>query len=93
MMNAGIFLVPTVHEIAVAAEFAVATKTAEKPNPHALTDRPALDTGTKSVDASDDFMPRNARPLDRKESLYRCRIRVADPTCLDANAYLIGTWI
>src|SRR5439155_16426099 len=88
MMNAGIFLVPAVHEIAISAEFAIATKAAEKPDTHALTDRPSLDTGTKSVDPTHDFMPRNARPVDRKESVHRGRIRVADPTCLHADSDL-----
>jgi hypothetical protein len=93
MMNAGKFLVPAVHEIAIAAVLAIATKTAEKPDPHALTDGPALDTRTKRIDPPDDFMAWNPRPSDRKESVHRGRIRVADPTCLDANAYLIGAGI
>src|SRR6516165_5808389 len=42
MMNAGIFLVPAVHEIAATAELAIAARAAEKSNPDALTDRPAL---------------------------------------------------
>src|SRR5215831_20114242 len=49
MMNAGIFLVPAVHEIAFAAELAIAARAAEKPDPNALTDRPALDAGTKRI--------------------------------------------
>src|SRR5262245_62907751 len=50
MMNAGIFLVPAVHEIAPAAEFAIAARAPEEPNAHALPNRPALDTGTKRAD-------------------------------------------
>ena len=88
MMNAGIFLVPAVHEIAIAAELAIAARAAEKPDPHALTDRPALDTGTKRIDPADDFMAWDARPIDRKQAFHRAGIRVADPTRLDANAYL-----
>src|ERR1700677_3726668 len=49
LMNAGIFLVPTVHEIAIAAELAIAAKAPEEPDAHALPNRPALDTGTKRV--------------------------------------------
>src|SRR5499433_3910351 len=93
MMNAGIFLVPAVHEIAVAAELAIAARAAEKPDTHALTDRPAPDTGTERIDAPDDFMARDARPIDWKESFNRACIRVADPARLDANAYMIGTGI
>jgi hypothetical protein len=93
MMNAGIFLVSAVHEIAIAAELAIAARAGEKPDTHALTDRPSLDTGTKGIDSPDDLMARNARPIDRKQAFYRGRIRVADPARLDANAYLIGTGI
>jgi hypothetical protein len=93
MMNAGIFLVSAVHEIAIAAEFAMATRAAEKANTHPLTDRPALDTGTKGFDPPDDFMTWDARPIDRKQAFHRGGIRVADPTRLDANAYMIGTGI
>jgi hypothetical protein len=32
-----------------------------------LTQRPALDAETKSIDASHNFMPRNARPVDGEE--------------------------
>src|SRR5215469_1757003 len=45
MMNAGVFLVTAVHEIAAATELAVAARSAEKPDTDALTDRPALDSG------------------------------------------------
>jgi hypothetical protein len=44
MMNAGIFLVPAVHEVAAAAEFAIAAVTAEKPDANPLTNCPTLDT-------------------------------------------------
>jgi hypothetical protein len=44
MLNAGIFLVPAVHEIAIAAELAIAARPAEKSDTHALTDNPALNT-------------------------------------------------
>src|SRR5262249_40643966 len=36
MMNAGILLVPTVHEIALAAELAIAARTGEKSDTHTL---------------------------------------------------------
>jgi hypothetical protein len=65
-MNAGILLVPAVHEIATAAELAIATRAAKKSDTHALTNRPALNTGTKGIDPSDDFMARHARPINRK---------------------------
>jgi len=44
MMDAGIFLVPAIHEIAITAEFAIAAVAAEKPDTNPLTDCPTLDT-------------------------------------------------
>ena len=90
MMNAGIFLVLAVHEIAIAAELAIATRATEKANTHPLTDRPALNTGTKGIDSPDDFMARDARPTNRGRFLPPCRIRMADPAGLDANANVAG---
>src|ERR1700738_1605235 len=89
-MNAGIFLVTAVHYVATAAEVAIAASAAEKPDTHALTDRPALDTGTKRIDPPDDLMARDARPIDRKQAFPRTRIRVAHPASLDADAHLAG---
>jgi hypothetical protein len=67
-MNAGIFLVPTVHEIAIAAELAIAAKPGEKSDTDALTQRPALDAETKSIDASHNFMPRTRGQLMGKSA-------------------------
>ena len=53
MMNASVFLVPAVHEVAAAAELAVAAGAAEKSDTHAPTDRTALDTRTKRIDPAD----------------------------------------
>src|SRR5271169_2341521 len=68
MMNAGIFLVPAVHEIAVAAELAIAARPAEKPDTHALTDHPALNARTKRIDPPDDLMAWDARPFDQNRA-------------------------
>ena len=73
MINAGIFLVPAIHEIAAAAELAITTRAAKKPYTHPLTDRPALDVGTKGIDAPDHFMTWDTRPLDRERALPPCR--------------------
>jgi hypothetical protein len=85
MMNASIFLVPTVHEIAIAAEVAIAAIAAEESDTHALPNRPALDTGTKRIDPPDELVAWYARPINGKLALYRAGIRVADPTRLDTN--------
>jgi len=88
MLNAGKFLVPAVHEVAVAAELAIAARAAEKPNPNALTDGPALNTGAKRIDPADDLMTRDPRPIDRKQSFHGAGVRVADPARLDADPHL-----
>src|SRR6516162_5067152 len=85
MMNASIFLVPTVHEIAIATELAIAARTAQKSDTHALPNRPALDTGTKRVDLPDELVAWDARPIDRELALYRAGIRMTYPACLDTN--------
>src|SRR6516162_2872231 len=85
MMNAGIFLVPTVHEIAIAAEVAKAARTAEESDTHTLPNRPALDTGTKRIDPPNELVARDARPIDRELPLYRAGIRMTYPACLDTN--------
>jgi hypothetical protein len=78
-------LVPTVHEVAIAAELAIAARTAEKSDTHALPDRPALDAGTERIDPPDELVARDARPIDGELALDRAGIRVADPTRLDTN--------
>jgi hypothetical protein len=65
-MDAGVFLVPAVDEIAISAELAIPTRAAEKSDTHALTNCPTLDTRTKRIDPSDDFMARHTRPINRK---------------------------
>src|SRR6516165_10302602 len=49
VINTGIFLVPAVHEVAVAAELAIAARAAEKPDTHALTDRPHASTRIRTL--------------------------------------------
>src|SRR6516162_6641129 len=93
MMNAGIFLVPAVHEIAAAAEFAITTRAAKESDPHPLTDSPALDAGTKGIDAPDHFVAWDTRPVDREQAFHGAGIRMANPTRLYANAYLIGAGV
>jgi hypothetical protein len=92
-MNAGKFLVPAVHEIAVAAEVAITAGAAEKPDSHALTHRPALDTSADGIYRSDDFMTRDARPVDGKGPLDRARIGVANATGFHPDPHLTGTGI
>src|SRR5262249_2953201 len=85
MMNAGILLVPTVHEIAIQATPAHARGPAENTQPPPLPHRPALDTGTKAIDWPNELVAWDAGPINGELALYRAGIRVADPTRLDTN--------
>src|SRR5262249_38893625 len=87
-MNARGSLVATVHEIAIAAEFAITARASEETDTYSLANCPALNTRAKGVDASDHFMSRYARPVDWKGPFHRAGIRVADTARLDLNAHL-----
>src|SRR5271156_2983517 len=58
MLYAGESLVCAVHEIAVAAVFAIPAIAAEKADADALADVPAFDAGTDDIDLSDRFVTR-----------------------------------
>src|SRR5262245_871117 len=92
-MNARVFLVTAVHEIAVTTELAITARTSKETDTDALTNRPALDASAKGVDPPDHFVPRDARPADRKGGIHRAGIRVADTARLDANTHLTGARI
>jgi hypothetical protein len=70
-MNARVFLVLAVHEIAIAAELAIAARATEKPDTYTLTNLPSPDIRTKGVDPPDYFMARDTRPINRKQPIYR----------------------
>jgi hypothetical protein len=89
-MNAREFLVTTVHEIPISTELAITARASEEADTHALANRPALDTGAKSIDPPDRFMPGDARPIDRKQTFHGSGIGMANPARLDANPNL--TW-
>src|SRR5262249_42434963 len=62
-----------------------AARATEKSDTYALPNRPALDTGTKSVDPPDKLVAWDARPINGELALYRARIRMTYPACLDTN--------
>src|SRR5215470_8738584 len=92
-MNAGVFLVTTVHEIAILTEFAITARPSEEADTHSLTNHPALDTGAKGIDSPDHFMPWHARPANWKEAFHRARIRMAYSACFDAQTHLSVSWL
>src|SRR5215470_15207512 len=91
-MNARVSLVAAVHEIAISTELAITARPSEEANTHALTKRPALDAGAKSIDSPDHFMPWHARPVNWKDAFHRARIRVAYSACFDTHAYVSRFW-
>ena len=66
-MNARESLVTTVHEIPISTELAITARASEEADTHALANRPALDTGAKSIDPPDRFIARG-RAANRSET-------------------------
>src|SRR5215510_3836545 len=87
-MNPRVFLVATVHEIAISTEFAITARASQEADTNALTKRPALDARANGIDPPDHFVPRDARPADWKGGFHRAGIRVADTARLDAHTHL-----
>jgi hypothetical protein len=89
--NAGVFLVPAVHEVAAATEIAIAAGPAEKSDAYSLTDAPALNTCADFVDPTDHLMARDSRKPDAGEDrVDGRRIRMANATGLNPDTHL--TW-
>src|SRR5262249_14982068 len=87
-MNARVFLVTTVHEVAISTEFAITARASEEADTDALPNRPALDARAKGIDPPDHFVPRDARPADWKGGVHRAGIRVAYTARVDSHAHL-----
>jgi hypothetical protein len=85
-LNPGEFLVAAVDEIAATAEFGSTAAPAEKADADALAMGPSFDAFPECVDDAYYLMPGHAWPLDRKDPLDGCRVRMADAARLDANA-------
>ena len=79
-----------VHEVAATALHAPPAVPAEVPDTDALADLPVRHPRSEGVNASDRFMPGNAREFGiGQQSLDRERVRVTDATSLDADASLM----
>jgi hypothetical protein len=76
------------HEVAIAAEFAIPASAAKEPYPHALADRPALHIGAEHVDLADNFVARNAGPIDRKHPFNGAGIGMADAASLNTYPHM-----
>jgi hypothetical protein len=90
MMDARDFLIPAVHEVAVAAGTTVPAAAAEKAYADALADLPAFHTGADHINAPHRLMTRNARQFDRKKPFDSEGIGMTDPARLNANADMAG---
>ena len=64
MMNAGLFLIPAVHEVAAATELTIAAEAGEKPDTNPLTRCPTLNARTERIEATDDLVARDTRIND-----------------------------
>src|SRR5277367_2746060 len=85
MLYAGESLVCAVHEIAVAAVFAIPAIAAEKAHADALADVPAFDAGADDIDLSNRFVTRHSRILDRQEPIHCYGVRMAHAAGFDAD--------
>src|SRR5262249_8507411 len=92
-MNARVFLVLAVHEIAVAAELAIAARATEEADTYTLTNVPTSHAGADCVDPPDNFMAWDTRPINRKQGFHSTGIGMANPARLHANTHLTGARI
>src|SRR5258708_1140415 len=90
LLDAGVGLVLTAHEVAGAAGDAVSAAAAEKPHPDTLADCPALDAFTERIDPTDCLVAGHTRPLDGEHPFHGPGVRMANTAGLDADADV--TW-
>src|SRR5262252_5829720 len=89
-MDSRVFLVLTVHKVAAAAKFAIATRASEEADADPLTDLPTANAGSYRVNAPDDLVAGNTRISDARETSLDCHgVRVTNTARLDANAHLV----
>ena len=87
VVNAGVFLISTIYEIAIAAGFTVAAASSKESNTDAIANCPPLDAFAKFVDDTNGFMSRDPRPGNGKSSLNSSRIRMTNTAGLDPDAH------
>jgi hypothetical protein len=80
-----------IHEIAGAAELAVAAESVEKPDADALADRPSLHAVAERIYAADCLVTGYAWPVDREDAVDCAGIGVTYAAGFNANAQLAGT--
>src|SRR6516162_7611268 len=90
VLDARIFLVLAMNEVACPASRAVPARAGQKANPDPLTYRPTLDPLTQCVDPPDHLMAGYARPGNRERAGDRSGVAVTDPTSLDTDADIAG---
>src|SRR5215469_2154897 len=90
MLDARIFLVLAMNEVACTASRAVPARAGQKANPDPLAHRPTLDPLTQRVDPADHLMARYTRPGNRERAGDRPSVAMTDPTSLDTDADIAG---
>src|SRR5262249_52931489 len=90
MLDARIFLILAMNEVACTASRAVPARAGQEANPDPLIHRPTLDPLTQRVDPADHLMARYTRPGDREHAGDRRGVAMTDPTSLDTDADIAG---
>src|SRR2546425_3715400 len=84
--------IDTHRKVSTPALFAHKTMAAMPADPNALTSGPRSDVLAHCIDATRDFMTRDARILKpRPETFFDQRIAVANTACLNLHTYFAGT--
>ena len=90
MLDARVFLILAMNEIACTASRAVPARAGQEANPDPLTHDPTLDPLTQRVDPADHLMAGYTRPGDREHAGDRRGVAMTDPTSLDTDADIAG---
>ena len=90
MLNARVFLILAVDEVATSALFAVTATAGEEPDTHALAHTPTFDALAKGINHPDGLVARHPWPLDREYAVDRRSVRMTDAARLHANSHVAG---
>src|SRR5258707_7260244 len=93
MLHSRELLVATIYQVAAPALFAPPATTTQKSHADALSHHPSLDTYAEHVDYTHRLMSGHPRTCNRKDSLNRRRIGMANAASLDAYADIPGLWV
>jgi len=87
VVDAGIFLVSTIHEIATAAAYTVAATSTKDAYADTVAKRSSFDILSKLINYTHNFMSWYARPVDRKRTFDSPGVRMANATGLNLDTH------